>query len=272
MKEIVAQVSEELAVTKNEAELIIASLLEKPRFELYMNKRIDEQAKNLLFARLKLLKNGMPLEYITKKTQFMDLCLDIVPGVFIPRFETENFIELIKEFVHLTPKRILDIGTGTGAISIALSRAFPEADVLATEISDTAIACARKNIEKYGLSSRINIVKCDICRGIDGEFDLIVSNPPYIPSSRLHLLPKSVRDFEPLRALDGGHDGTRFIRSLMAQASSLLTSNGIMGIEIDEDSVQILKNYLGQDKYGPGSFKKDQFNKYRYLFIGNLKA
>lgn len=271
MREIVEHVTKELAVTKNEAELIVASLLEKPRFEIYMKDAIDQDVQRLLKARLKLLKNGMPLEYIIKKTQFMDYSLRVYPGVFIPRFETENFIELIGQLIDFVPGNILDIGTGTGAISIALAHLYPEANIFTTDISDTAIKCARENIKEYGLSSRIHIMKCNIYDGMKTQFDLIVSNPPYIPSSRLRLLPKSVRDFEPMLAINGGNDGTQFIKAILQQTTNYLKPEGVIALEIDEESVGTLKEYLQLKGYKAFSFRRDQFEKYRYLFIGNFK-
>jgi len=271
MREIVEQITKELEVSKNEAELILASLLEKPRFELYMMEDIDKDVKHLVTTRLGLLKNGMPLEYVTKRTQFMDYSLCIYPGVFIPRFETEYFIELIGQLTDIIPEKILDIGTGTGAISIALAHLYPKAQIYATDISDIAIECAQENIKAYGLTSRIILAKCDICQDANTMFDMIVSNPPYIPSSRLCSLPKSVRDFEPMLAIDGGNDGTRFIRAIMERASGFLKPGGIMAFEIDEDTTGILKDYMSRQGYGPISFEKDQYGKYRYLFIGDIK-
>ena len=271
MKEIIRQITEDLSVTKDEAELILASLLEKPRFELYMLDTINQEEWHQVLYRLMLLKKGTPLEYITKRTQFMDYSLRIYPGVFIPRFETEYFIELLGQVLDFAPERILDIGTGTGAISIALAHLFPEAEIFATDISDTAIECARENFETYGLTEKIHLIKCDIFPSIKQKFDLIVSNPPYIPSKRLSSLPKSVRDFEPMLALDGGPDGTQFIRAIMEKAFDMVTKNGIIALEIDEESTQILENYIKTHDYKEFTFKKDQYKKYRYLFIGKIK-
>ena len=271
MQEIIKQITKDLSVTRNEAELILASLLDKPRFELYMNDAISHEVRHQLLARLMLLKKGMPLEYITKRIQFMDYNLSIYPGVFIPRFETEYFIELLGQVLNLVPKKILDIGTGSGAISIALAHLFPEADIFATEISDTAIECAKENFDTYGLTSKIQLMKCDICEGISQKFDLIVSNPPYIPSKRLGKLPKSVRDFEPMLALDGGPDGTHFIQMILERSFDMVHKDGIIALEIDEDSTRILDNYMNHHHYKEFTFKKDQYGKYRYLFIGKIK-
>ena len=180
MREIVEQVIKELTVSRGEAELIVAALLEKPRFGIYLNDSVDQDTRKLLHARLMQLKTGMPLEYVTTKMQFMDYSLHFYPGVFIPRFETEYFIELIEKLVNLVPDRILDIGTGTSAISIALAHLYPDAQIFATDISDIAIRCARENIKEYGLSDRIHLTQCNICDGVNTKFDLIISNPPLL--------------------------------------------------------------------------------------------
>jgi len=271
MREIVEQVVKELAVSRGEAELIVASLLEKPRFEIYLNDSIDQESRQFLRAKLVQLKNGMPLEYVTKRMHFMDYSLRILPGVFIPRFETEYFIELIEKLIDFVPEQILDIGTGTGAISIALAHLYPDVHIVATDISDKAIRCARENIEEYGLTDRIHLLQCSICNGVNTRFDLIISNPPYIPSSRLHSLPKSVRDFEPMLAIDGGQDGIQFIKLIIQQTAAYQNPGGIIALEIDEDTVITIKGFLQTNGCDQFSFRRDQFGKYRYLFIGELK-
>ncbi len=271
MREIVEQAVKELAVSRGEAELIVASLLEKPRFEIYLNDSIDQESRQFLRAKLMQLKNGMPLEYVTKRMQFMNYSLRILPGVFIPRFETEYFIELIEKLIDFVPEQILDIGTGTGAISIALAHLYPDVHIVATDISDKAIRCARENIKEYGLTDRIQLLQCSICNGVNTRFDLIISNPPYIPSSRLHSLPKSVRDFEPMLAIDGGQDGIQFIKLIIEQTAPYLNPGGIVALEIDEDTVVTIKEFLQTNGCDQFSFRRDQFGKYRYLFIGELK-
>jgi len=263
MREIVAQVIKELAVSRGEAELIVASLLEKPRFEIYLNHSMDQESRQLLYAKLVQLKNGMPLEYVIKRMQFMDYSLRILPGVFIPRFETEYFIELIEKLIDFVPEQILDIGTGTGAISIALAHLYPDVHIVATDISDKAIRCARENIKEFGLTDRIHLAQCSICDDVNTRFDLIISNPPYIPSSRLHSLPKSVRDFEPMLAIDGGQDGIQFIKLIIQQTAAYLKPGGIIAFEIDEETVIRIKEFLQTNGWDQYSFRRDQFGKYR---------
>ncbi|MBA7551913.1 Release factor glutamine methyltransferase [subsurface metagenome] len=187
MKEIVKQVSDDFKISSGEAELIVASLLEKPRFGIYFNNRMDINTKKILNMKLIQLKKGVPIEYITKKIQFRNFLLRIYPGVFIPRLETEYLIELIEKFVNLRPEKILEIGTGSGAICITLATIFPKAKIIATDISQNAINCASENIERYNLTEQINLLHCNMFEGLTTKFDLIVTNPPYIVFSLIFI-------------------------------------------------------------------------------------
>jgi release factor glutamine methyltransferase len=268
MKELVRAVSKELKVDRNEAELVIAALMDRPRFELYMKSTLEEDEKTILWSRVMQLKNGMPIEYITKRVQFQDSTLRILPGVFIPRVETEYFVEMIQKIVTQRPERILEIGTGCGAISIALAHLYPEAKILATDISSRAIENACHNVRELRLESRVSLLQGDLYESIRGEFDLIVSNPPYVPHARMGQLPRSVREFEPLTAIDGGERGVQFIENLIVQGMDHLRKNGFMAVEIDEESVRLLKEFLTSQNIASFFFRKDSYNKYRFLFIG----
>lgn len=271
MKEVVKQVGKELGISRDEAELVVASLLEQPRFSIYMNTTIDATQHRILLDRLALLKKGMPIEYVTKKAHFRDYVLHVEPGVFIPRLETEYFIELIAQHTKEPPSTILEIGTGTGAIAIALAHLFPNASIIATDISSTALTCAQKNIEKYRMDNLITLVRSDMFDGLSERFDMIVSNPPYVPRSRLHILPKSVREFEPVQALDGGEKGIQFITRFVASGKNHLKQSGMMAIEIDETHVELLREFLHTSLSISFSFHEDLFNRCRYLLIGNIK-
>lgn len=268
MRELVRAVSKELKVDRNEAELVIAALMDRPRFELYMKSTLEEDEKTILWSRVMQLKNGMPIEYITKRVQFQDSTLRILPGVFIPRVETEYFVEMIQKIVPQRPERILEIGTGCGAISIALAHLYPEAKILATDISGRAIENACHNVRELRLESRVSLLQGNLYESIRGEFDLIVSNPPYVPHARMGQLPRSVREFEPLTAIDGGERGVQFIEKLIAQGMDHLREKGLMAVEIDEESVRLLKKFLISQNMASFFFRKDSYNKYRFLFIG----
>jgi len=270
MKEIIEEIGEELKVTKNEAELIAATLLGCPRFEIYLKGKLNEETQAVLMMKLKQLKCDMPIEYITKKVQFLDLSLKIHPGVFIPRLETEYFVELIKKNVNFNPQKILEIGTGCGAIAIGLARFFPNAWIIATDISLCATANASENIRHLKLHHQISLIQNDLLKGISAKFDLIISNPPYVPTERLKFLPKGVKEFEPLEAIDGGLNGVQVIKKILDPIYDYLNPGGGAAFEIDEDVVPILNKYL-TDRGFSFFFKKDLFNRYRYLFIGNFK-
>jgi release factor glutamine methyltransferase len=271
MREVIKRISKEFGISRDEAELIVASLLEQPRFHMYLNSTLDAATQKTLERKLTQLKEDMPLEYVTQRAHFRDYELYIEPGVFIPRLETEYFIDLIAQYLGKTPRTILEIGTGTGAIAIALAHTFPTARIVATDISETALRCARTNVRNHGLETHIALTYSDLFQALSGQFDMIVSNPPYIPHSRIPALPKSVRHFEPLLALDGGTHGIQFIARLIEQGGDFLTPNGTMAIEIDEEQVDMLRDLVRTTLSMPFSFHKDLFNRSRYLFIGTIK-
>lgn len=271
MREVIRRVSKEFGISRDEAELVVASLLERPRFRLYMDEKIDTATEKTLELKIRQLKKDMPIEYITKRALFRDYELRIEPGVFIPRLETEYFIDLIARLAKNHPRSILEIGTGSGAIAIALAHVFPTARIVATDISETALTCARFNIKNHGLDARIALLCSNMFTALSGRFDMIISNPPYIPHARIQKLPRSVRMYEPLPALDGGRNGIQFIRKLIEQGGDFLIPKGSMAIEIDEEQVEMLRDFLNTTRSTPFFFYKDLFNRFRYLFIGNVK-
>ncbi len=270
MREVVRKLSKEFNLSIDETELIISTLLNKPRFELYLDQGINNKLDNLLRLKLYQLKNGVPLEYITKQVQFFNYTLKIYPGVFIPRLETEYFVELIASLIDFKPLSICEIGTGCGAISIALAHMFPEANITATDVCPIALDNTRQNILSLNLSERIALIRADLFSSFsEGVFDLIVCNPPYVPAERISALPKSVRDFEPRKAIDGGRSGTHFIKQLIDNAKVLLKKDSGIALEIDEEHEQELHEYL-RDRVAGYFFRKDLFGKTRYLFVGGF--
>lgn len=268
MQELVKELSWKLSIDVDDAEYVIASLLGRARFQLYMSDEISDLVRTDVLSRVGQMEPGMPVEYFTGSVQFRDHVLRISPGVFIPRAETEYLVEVIKNKIHKVPRRILEIGTGSGAISIALASVYPGALIIATDISAQALDNARQNISDHALESRISLVQCSMYDGIAGGFDLIVSNPPYIPRPRLQELPRSVRAFEPMLALDGGEQGIEFSQKLILEGRKYLPSDGVMALEIDEQAVEPLRDFLDKQGVSAVCFAKDLFGVYRYLFIG----
>ncbi len=179
-------------------------------------------------------QKGEPIQYITGETEFYGLPFRVTPDVLIPRPETEHLVEKIVELAPLFPKpRIVDVGTGSGAIAIALAHEWPRAAVTATDISEAALALARENAERIGFASRIRFLSGNLLAPVSGEqFDFVVSNPPYVPSTDSDSLSVEVRDHEPHIALFAGNDGLEIYRRLIPAAFAVLAPGGFIALEI----------------------------------------
>jgi len=172
--------------------------------------------------------NGMPLAYITGKKEFWSLPFKIVPGVLIPRPETELIVETVLALSPGPGETIVDIGTGSGAISVALSKELAAGLITATDVSEKALAVAEENAASNGVWERLRFLRGDLFSPLkNGEqFHLILTNPPYISREEWSGLMPEVRDFEPFLALDGGRDGVDFYRRALLQVSEFLFPGG----------------------------------------------
>jgi release factor glutamine methyltransferase len=178
---------------------------------------------------------GEPLSRILGKREFWGLSLNISPEVLDPRPETETIVEASLRLFgdrREEPLRVLDLGVGSGALMCALLSEFVHARGVGVDISAGAAKVARSNIEACGLAHRAEIRLGDWTNGLDGRFDLIVSNPPYIPRADFPELPREVREFDPELALDGGIDGFDAYRRILPEAQSLLARRGWLIVEI----------------------------------------
>jgi release factor glutamine methyltransferase len=175
---------------------------------------------------------GYPLPYLTGRIEFHGLEFEITPEVLIPRPETETLVDLA---LARRPEAIVDVGTGSGCIAVALAVRLPRATVCAIEISPAALAVARRNMERHGVAGRVRLIAGDVLNPRPSPADLIISNPPYIPTGDCALLPTAIRNHEPRQALDGGPDGLAIIRRLLAQAPAVLKPEGTLLIEIGAD-------------------------------------
>lgn len=178
-----------------------------------------------------------PVSRILGRKEFWSLPLDVTGDVLVPRPDTETLIEAALDFVvrdglRLEKLRLLDIGTGSGALMLALLSELENATGVATDISKAAIDVARGNAERFDLAARCQFVVCDIADGVAGPFDLIVSNPPYIAHDDIATLEPEVREHDPALALDGGTDGLDAYRAIAAQAPSLLAPGGRLIVEL----------------------------------------
>jgi release factor glutamine methyltransferase len=228
--------------TRLEAELLLAYALECNRAQLFA--RYSQPVEGDVVVRFaELLERrmaGEPLAYITGHTEFYGLDLVVTPGVLIPRPETEQMLSMaVGEVVAAQRRaryartfRVADIGTGSGAIAVALATRLPSATIFGVDISETALAIARINCVRHGLSGRIRLVRGDLLAPLTGLFDAILANLPYIRTGDLPTLQTEVRDWEPLEALDGGIDGLDHYRRFLPQAASYLAPGGFLICEI----------------------------------------
>jgi len=174
-----------------------------------------------------------PTAYVTGQREFWNIEIEVAPGVLVPRPETEFIVE---EVLGRVPDgagalRIADVGTGSGCLAVALARWLPAARVVAIDISPVALAMAARNVSRHEVGSRVALVRGDLLDTHEGPFDVIVSNPPYVPGGDIPMLQREVRDYEPVGALDGGPDGLAIIRRLVPEAASRLVECGWLVFE-----------------------------------------
>jgi release factor glutamine methyltransferase len=198
----------------------------------------DESMRLEDFARRRL--NGEPVARILEMKEFWGLPLKLSAATLVPRPDTETVVELALEMIRAMPdsnrrRRIADIGTGSGAILLALLSELPGVCGFGTDISQAALRTASGNAADLGLAGRAAFVACDYAAALSDRFDLIVSNPPYIRSAEIGLLATEVRDHDPRRALDGGADGLAAYRALIPQAAMLLAPGGALVVEVGHD-------------------------------------
>jgi release factor glutamine methyltransferase len=183
-----------------------------------------------------------PLQYILGTQEFMGLDFEVSPGVLIPRHDTEVLVE---EAVKRAGTRscILDIGTGSGCIAIAISKALPGADIVGVDKSSEALDIARKNVSRH--AAKVTLYEGSLFEPVsDRKFDLIVSNPPYIPSKDLEALQVEVRQFEPNQALDGGSDGLDYYRAIIPEALTHLNRGGWLLFEVGISQAEPVRELL----------------------------
>ena len=196
-----------------------------------------ESARLEDFTRRRL--EGEPVARILGQKEFWGLALQLSSATLVPRPDTETVVELALELLRAGgdanhPLRIADLGTGSGAILLALLSELPAAQGFGTDISQAALQTAAANAVRAGLSDRATFIACDYATGLSGLFDLIVSNPPYIRSADIGGLAAEVREYDPLAALDGGADGLDAYRALIPQAVGLLAPGAALVVEAGE--------------------------------------
>ncbi len=214
---------------------------------------------------------GEPVHRIMGYRDFYGLRLNLGPETLEPRPDSEVLVDLALELMEKSPpKTILDLGTGTGALALALLSVFPQAAVIATDISAGALDIAAKNSTSNGFASRFSGLESDWFDNVDGKFDLIVSNPPYVRSGVIPALDIEVQNHDPLLALDGGPDGLVPYRIIAAEAKNHLSKNGLVLVEIGFDQADEVTNIFKLNSFIKLSLQRDLGGRDRVLafFIG----
>lgn len=250
---------------EREAELLITSSLGIDNITLYKdNLEISSSKLSAIDVMVNRRCNREPMQYILGTVDFLGLRLMVGPGVLIPRPETELMAEYAKKRVKGQGSRgaggslrILDLCTGSGCLALALAKEFPDAAVSGVDISETAINCARKNAELNNIHNA-TFIAGDLLKPFSElmthdskliNFDLIISNPPYIKSADIDTLQPEIREWEPLQALDGGPDGLDFYRKIIPAARQFLKKDGSLMLELGIDCADGVKALLGESGY-----------------------
>ncbi len=222
-----------------EAEVLLRHVLSMNRTDLYLawERALPDGAWGRFRALLEERSRGRPVPYITGHREFMGLDLAVDERVMIPRPETEILVEfLLHALRDLPAARIIDVGTGSGAIAVALARYLPRAEVLATDLSAPALDVARVNAARHAVADRITVAGGDLLapareRGWR-EVDAVASNPPYVDPETARALPREIREYEPVLAVVAAEGGTAFHARLAADAPALLRSGGWLAVEV----------------------------------------
>lgn len=228
----------------SKARRLLAFTLNVPKEYLIINneKELSKQDFEYYKNYITRLINGEPIQYIIGKQEFMGIEFNVNKDVLIPQPDTEILVEeTIKIAKEYNKPKVLDLCTGSGAIAVSIKKYIPEAEVFASDISIKALQLAKIN----NIDNNINFIESNLFENINNEFDIIVSNPPYIRTEEIKSLSKEVQN-EPLIALDGGQDGLDFYRDIIKQAHNYLKSNGKLCLEIGDEQkdaiTQILKS------------------------------
>ena len=255
-----------------QAELLLAHVLKLPRMKLYLNFERPLTPAETDGLRELVRRRGQrePLQHITGSTSFCGWEIAVNRHVLIPRPETELLAEAGWSFLSTLNSQLstaLDFGTGSGCIAVALALKCPSAQVCALDVSSEALALARQNAASHQLGERLRFFQGDGFAALPREirFDLIVSNPPYIPSAEIENLEPEVRDHDPRGALDGGADGLDFYRRLATEAGAFLKPGGKLILEFGEGQAADIKNIFEKQKWVVEAVQPDYTRRERIL-------
>jgi release factor glutamine methyltransferase len=249
------------------AEHLLAHVLGRKRIELYLDfeRKLTETELGPLRELVKRRSEGEPLQHLLGSVEFCGLTFLCDRRAMVPRPETEELVESLKSEIQDPKSEIVDVGTGSGVIALSLAAEFPEARILAVDVSDDALALAQENAIRLDLSSRVEFLKSRLLETIERAFDLIVANLPYISTQDRHTLSREVLH-DPEIALFAGARGDELVRELIDQAPTRLRPGGILALEIGLGQSEALFSVLTEKNYRDICSKNDYNGVTRFLF------
>jgi release factor glutamine methyltransferase len=249
------------------AEHLIAHSLGKKRIELYLDfeRSLGEPELAPLRELVRRRGQGEPLQHLLGTVEFGEQVFVSDKRALIPRPETEQLVEYIADLALPASARIVDVGTGSGVIALALAARFPEAELHAVDVSEAALTLARENAERLGLTHRVQFAQSHLLQKTEGVFDLIVANLPYVATNDAAQLAPEVQ-YDPAVALFGGANGDELIRELIVAAPPRLTNGGTLALEIGHDQSEGLAAFLARQNFHDIVAKKDYAGIARFLF------
>ena len=250
-----------------EARLILAKLLnvDKSYIYAYGEKEVPEEIGDKFIMMIKQRSKGYPFQYLMNEKEFMGLDFYIEEGVLVPRPDTEILVEYVIDYINEKYKdkniKVLDLGIGSGAISLSIANRFPSILVYGVDIDDTPIKVSNINKKRFNLSN-VEFLKGDMFEpiekiGMKKGFRIIASNPPYIPKDEIEKLQDEVKIYEPRLALDGGDDGLRFYREITSKSREYLVENGLLIYEIGFNQGNDVKSILIREGFKDIKILKD---------------
>ena len=249
------------------AEHLLAHVLGRTRMELYLEfeRNLGETELATLRELVKRRRQGEPLQHLLGTVEFCGHTFLCDKRAMVPRPETEELVEFLQSSIQNPESRIADIGTGSGVIALSLAAKFPQAEIVAIDLSDEALALAQKNAQQLGLSGRIQFAKSNLLLEVDGVFDLVIANLPYISTQDRHLLSREVLH-DPEIALFAGAKGDELICTLIEQAPPHLRPGGGLALELGIGQAETLSELLAQKKYHDICPKNDYSGTTRFMF------
>ena len=249
------------------AEHLMAHALDRKRIELYLDfeRELTETELVPLRELMKRRSEGEPLQHLLGTVEFCGLTFLCDKRAMVPRPETEQLVELVEARIENRESRIVDVGTGSGVIAISLAAKFPEAKILAVDISDDALALAQENAAMLNLKDRVQFLKSRLLENVEGAFDLIVANLPYVSTQDRHTLSREVLH-DPEVALFAGKRGDELVRDLIDKAPTRLHPGGLLALEIGLDQSEALLSALAEKNYRDICSKNDYNGVTRFIF------